>query len=71
MARIPDEVIERIKREVSVQRLIEARGIELKRQGKDWFGHCPFHADRTPSLSVDPEQNIWNCLGAYSAQAGR
>jgi len=64
MARIPDEIIERIKQEVSVQRLIEARGIELKRQGKNLAGHCPFHNDRTPSLIVTPENNTWHCMGA-------
>jgi DNA primase catalytic core len=64
MARIPDEIIKRLKQEVSVQRLIEARGIELKRQGKNLAGHCPFHNDRTPSLIVTPENNTWHCMGA-------
>ncbi len=31
MARVPDETVERIKREISVERLVEARGIKLKR----------------------------------------
>lgn len=64
MARIPEEVIERLKREVSLVRLVELAGIELKRQGKDLVGCCPFHEDRTPSLVVSPESNLWHCLGA-------
>jgi DNA primase len=64
MARIPDAVIQRLKQEVSLQRLVEARGIELKRHGKDLLGLCPFHDDRSPSLVVTPESNLWNCLGA-------
>ena len=52
MARIPEEEIERLKREVSLQRLVEARGIELKRHGADLLGLCPFHEDRDPSLVV-------------------
>ena len=65
MARIPEEEIERIKREVSLERLVEASGVELKKTGKDLFGRCPFHApDDTPSLSVTPSKNLWNCLGA-------
>jgi DNA primase catalytic core len=64
MARIPDTEIERLKSEVSLLRLVEAAGIELKRQGKDWVGRCPFHDDRTPSLMVSPEKNLWHCLGA-------
>ena len=55
MARIPEEEIERIKREVSLERLVEASGVELKKRGKDLFGRCPFHApDETPSFSVTP-----------------
>ncbi len=38
MARIPESEIERLKEEVSVQRLVEAAGIELKKVGKDWLG---------------------------------
>ena len=34
MARLPDELVERIKREISVERLAEARGVKLKRIGK-------------------------------------
>jgi DNA primase len=64
MARIPDEEIERLKREIPIERLVTGFGVELKRQGKDLFGRCPFHDDRTPSLSVTPETNLWHCLGA-------
>ena len=45
MARIPDEEIERLKQEVSLQRLAEARGVKLTRHGADLLGLCPFHGD--------------------------
>src|SRR5271157_3187549 len=64
MARLPDEVVERIKREISVERLAEARGIKLRRSGKELIGLCPFHKDTNPSLNIDPVQNIWQCKGA-------
>lgn len=64
MARIPEAEIERIKHEVSLERLVEASGIELKKTGKDLFGKCPFHEDGTASLSVTPAKNLWHCLGA-------
>ncbi len=67
MARIPDHEIERLKRRVSVERLIEAAGIELKPHGKDRVGRCPFHDDKTPSLVVSPKTNLWHCLGACQA----
>jgi DNA primase catalytic core len=63
MARIPEEEIERLKSEVSVERLVEASGIELKRAGKDWLGRCPFHEDDTASLVVTPGKNLWHCFG--------
>ena len=37
MARIPEPEIERLKNEVSVQRLVEASEVELKKSGKDWL----------------------------------
>jgi len=65
MARIPADEIERLKSEVSLQRLVEARGIELRKHGAvDLVGRCPFHDDRTPSLVVSPKNNLWHCLGA-------
>src|ERR1700678_3838299 len=67
MARISEEVIERVKREVSLVRLVELAGIELRRQGKDLVGLCPFHEERTGSLVVSPEKNLWHCMGACQA----
>ena len=68
MARIPDEVIERLKQEVSLQRLVEARGIKLKRHGADLLGLCPFHDDHEPILVISPKKNLWHCMGR--AQGG-
>ena len=64
MARVPDSELERLKREVSVARLAEARGIALARHGADLHGLCPFHEDKNPSLVISPERNLWHCLGA-------
>jgi len=67
MARIPEAEIERLKREVSLERLVETSEVVLKRTGKDLFGRCPFYADDTASLSVTPSKNLWHCLGACQA----
>ena len=53
MPYVPPELKERIKREVSIQRLAEARGIKLRRSGKELIGLCPFHKDTNPSLNID------------------
>jgi DNA primase len=66
MARIPDADIQRLKDEVSVQRLVESAGVELKKTGKDWAGRCPFHADDTASLVITPAKNLWHCFGCQT-----
>jgi len=67
MARIPEEEIERLKREISVERLALAKGIKLKQHGENLVGLCPFHEDREPSLVITPSKNLWHCLGACQA----
>lgn len=63
MARIPDAELERLKAEVSVERLVEASGIALTKTGKDLVGKCPFHEDREASLIVTPAKNLFHCFG--------
>ena len=67
MARIPEIEIERLKQEISLQRVVESAGIALKRHGADLVGLCPFHDDKTPSLVITPKTNLWHCLGACQA----
>jgi len=66
MARIPETEIERLKQEVSVERLVTSNGIALRRAGKDLLGHCPFHEDREASLVVTPGKNLWHCFGCQT-----
>jgi DNA primase catalytic core len=56
--------IERVKQTTDLAAVIRARGVALKRQGKQLVGRCPFHDDKTPSLIVDSTKQLWNCLGA-------
>jgi DNA primase catalytic core len=63
MARIPQAELERLKEEVSVERLVEASGVSLRRAGKDVLGRCPFHDDAEASLVVTPAKNLWHCFG--------
>lgn len=64
MPRIPDAEIDRLKKEISLVRLAETRGIALKPHGRDLLGLCPFHDDHAPSLVISPDKNLWHCLGA-------
>ena len=61
---VPQEEIECLKREVDLVDLVRSYGVRLKRQGKDYSGLCPFHNDKSPSLLISPDKNLWNCLGA-------
>ena len=67
MARVPDEEIERLKKEVDLAELVVRSGVELKKAGADLVGCCPFHDDGNPSLVVTPSKNLWHCLGACQA----
>lgn len=64
MARIPQEEIDRIKREVRVDELALARGIELRLHGENLVGRCIWHDDHDPSLIITPSKNLWHCMGA-------
>jgi DNA primase len=67
VARIPDDLVERLKAEVSLVSLAEAAGVTLRRTGADLTGCCPFHEDGSPSLVISPGRNLWHCLGACQA----
>ncbi len=43
MARIPEVEIERLKKEVPIERLVMGFGVDLKRHGAELIGTCPFH----------------------------
>jgi len=62
MPMIPDEEIDRIKRETDLAAVIRSRGVELKPQGHDLVGLCPFHEDHDPSLRVTPGKGLWRCM---------
>ena len=64
MPRIPEQTLEKIKREVPIQNLVEAKGIKLTPHGQNLIGLCPFHDDKDPSLVITPDKNLWHCLGA-------
>ena len=64
MARIADSELERLKVEVSLVALVEAKGVVLKKHGGDLVGKCLFHEDNGPSFVVSPLKNLWRCHGA-------
>jgi DNA primase len=63
---IDQAVIDQAKR-TDLVALAQAKGIELKKNGKSYFGLCPFHADKNPSLSINPSKNLFQCFGCGAA----
>lgn len=62
--RIPETVIEQIRQASDIVDIIGSY-VQLKKQGKNYMGLCPFHADRTPSLSVVPDKQFFHCFGCH------
>ena len=62
MARISDESVEQVKQTVDIVEVISAH-TDLRRQGARMVGLCPFHEERTPSFSVDPQEKLYHCFG--------
>ena len=62
MARIAEDTIDRIRDAADILDIV-AEHVELRRRGKNFFGLCPFHAEKTPSFSVAPDKQIFHCFG--------
>ncbi|MEC9274576.1 MAG: DNA primase [Candidatus Neomarinimicrobiota bacterium] len=62
MARVPEETIERIRNAADIYDVV-AQYVDLKKRGRNFFGLCPFHSEKTPSFSVAPDKQIYHCFG--------
>jgi DNA primase len=62
MALISSESVERVKQAADIVEVISAH-TDLRRQGARYVGLCPFHEERTPSFSVEPQEKLYHCFG--------
>ena len=62
MARVSEETIERIRNTADIYDIV-AQYVDLKKRGRNYFGLCPFHSEKTPSFSVAPDKQIYHCFG--------
>lgn len=42
---------------------IVSKYVKLTKKGKDWFGRCPFHSEKTGSFKVDIDKGLYYCFG--------
>jgi len=60
--RIPEDVLEHIRSSVDIVEVV-SEYVPLKKRGRNFVGLCPFHTEKTPSFSVNPELQIYHCFG--------
>ncbi|MDZ7384591.1 MAG: DNA primase [candidate division KSB1 bacterium] len=60
--RIPEDKINEVREASDIVEVVSAY-LTLKRRGTNFFGLCPFHTEKTPSFSVNPQRQIFHCFG--------
>ncbi|MCX7821167.1 MAG: DNA primase [Brevinematales bacterium] len=59
---IPDDVIQMLVDRISIVDII-GKVTEVKKSGKNYMARCPFHNERTPSMSISDEKGLYHCFG--------
>lgn len=55
--------IEEIKERINILEVAQTYIPKFKKSGNNYFGICPFHSEKTPSFSVNPDMGIYKCFG--------
>ena len=52
---------EQVRQAIDIVDLLGKYNLQLRRQGRNYITHCPWHDDTRPSLQVNPERQSWKC----------
>jgi len=63
---IPDEEVAQVRAATDIVGLIGEHSA-LRQQGRRFVGLCPFHTEKTPSFSVNPEAGLYYCFGCQAS----
>jgi len=63
---IPDDVIEQVREAADLVTII-GEHVELKRQGSDFRGPCPFHGGKNRNFAVIPKKGMFYCFVCHEA----
>ncbi|MBN1540972.1 DNA primase [candidate division KSB1 bacterium] len=61
-SRISPDKVDQVRQASDIAEVVSGY-LSLKQRGKNYFGLCPFHPEKTPSFSVNPEMQIFHCFG--------
>ena len=62
MVRYSDDLIDEIRNSNDIVDII-SQYVNLKKSGRNFFGLCPFHNEKSPSFAVSPDKQIFHCFG--------
>ena len=62
MPLVPEDILQRIRDATDIVDLVSEH-VQLTKRGRNFFGICPFHDEKSPSFSVDPDRQIYHCFG--------
>src|SRR5437868_13699891 len=64
---VPTSPVELIKSRIDLVQLVSPRLPDLKKQGRNYWACCPFHAEKTPSFCIWPDDGRWKCFGCNAS----
>lgn len=60
-----DSFVDAVREATDIVEVI-GRSVDLRRKGRSFWGLCPFHQEKTPSFSVDPDRQLFYCFGCHA-----